>query len=81
MARLLKVRTRGKPKETRLVEGGFSAARGGAHWLVRYPWRDTHRVNARMNQEQMRVLLQFIGVAYETGRQHTLRRIHEALGI
>jgi hypothetical protein len=75
MARLSKIRT------PQLVEGGFSASRGGGHWFVGYPWGETHRVNISLNQKQMRLLLQFARAAYEAGVTHTRARIHEALGL
>ena len=70
-----------RPDTITLTEGDFSAGFDGKHWWIKWPWGELHRVNVRAHEAQVRVLLQFIRVAYSNGAEHTLRRIHEALRI
>jgi hypothetical protein len=72
-------KTCARAPEPTLTEGVFSASYGGGFWYVRWPSGDTHRVNVRVHEAQMRVMLQFIRVAYTNGVLHATGRIRDAL--
>jgi hypothetical protein len=81
MAKLTKVRTRKRPRDTVLLDEGWEAMRSGKGWAVSGPGLHLFLVTVPMTEKQIGCVLRLLKEAYRTGRRHVQDSIRDALGL
>lgn len=88
MAKPKRVRTKGKPRQTVLCAGEFTASQTHEgrqnpekHWFVKWPDGSVERVEARLSEAQAKLLLEIIHRAFYRGVASARTRIYDALGL
>ncbi len=81
MAKLQKVRTRKKPRETVLVEDGWQAKRYDKGWNISSPAGYGYRFEFPLNQPECRNLLFLMCAAHAEGRDRVQKSLQDAIGL